>query len=56
MIADRSRGANPSVVVIIRGNIPTVIHSANPRGVVGTEKLWGQSPLASRVASEGLAG
>jgi hypothetical protein len=33
-------------------NLPTASHSANLRGVVGTERLW----LASRVASKRLAG
>jgi hypothetical protein len=37
-------------------NHPTASHSANLKGVVGTEKLWGQPPLASRVVSKRLAG
>jgi hypothetical protein len=33
-----------------QGNLPTINHLENLRGVVETEKLWGQSPLASRAA------
>jgi len=36
-------------------NLPTIDHSVNPKGVVGMEKLWVQSPLASRAASTMVA-
>jgi hypothetical protein len=49
---DQFAGAARSVieVEISQGNLPTMNHLENLRGVVGTEKLWGQPPFASTVA------